>query len=181
MDSTPRRVAPVPLDRSWLPAARRAKLDGMAARYARFVRSTRTPAEQAEVDVVDGIAARLAEYLAGHAVEIDDVLHLRARGPEHVDVVDLDGVHVFRASSAKVQDVVGGLLREVGFREEVVHTPQAGFVTRSRADFAYRLGEGRGVIAEIERGGTTTNNHDLKDFWKVHIAADAHHLFLVVP
>src|SRR5665647_149452 len=134
----------------------------MAGRDARFVRSTLTPAEQTEADVVDGIANRLEEYLAGHTVEIDDV-------------------HVFRASSAKVQDVVGGLLREVGFREEVVHTPQAGFVTRSRADFAYRLGEGRGVIAEIERGGTTTNNHDLKDFWKVHIAADAHHLFLVVP
>src|SRR5665811_308246 len=114
-----------------------------------FVRSTLTPAEQTEVDVVDDIATRLAEYLAGHTVEID-------------------GVHVFRASSAKVQAVVGGLLREVGLREEVMHTPQAGFVTRSRADFAYRLGEGRGVIAEIERGGTTTNNHDLKDFWNRH-------------
>src|SRR5665648_1303873 len=121
----------------------------MAVRYARFVRSELTPAEQAEVDVVDGIAARLEEYLAGHTLEID-------------------GVHVFRASSAKVQDVVGGLLREVGFREEVVHTPPGGFVTRSRADFAYRLGEGRGIIAEIERGGTTTNNHDLKDFWNRH-------------
>ena len=87
----------------------------MAARCARFVRSTLTPAERAEVDVVDGIATRLAEYLADHTVEID-------------------GVHVFRASSAKVQAVVGGLLREVGFREEFVHTPQAGFVTRSRAD-----------------------------------------------
>src|SRR5665648_1263841 len=97
----------------------------MAARYARFVRSTLTPAEQAEVD----------------------------------------GVHVFRASSGKVQAVVGGLLREVGFSEEVVHTPHAGFTTRSRADFAYRLGEGRGVIAEIERGGPATNNHDLKDVW----------------
>src|SRR5674476_982777 len=63
----------------------------------------------------------------------------------------------------------------VGVAVPVVYAP-----TR-RADFAYRLGEGRGVIAEIERGGTTTNNHDLKDFWKVHIAADAHHLFLVVP
>ena len=134
----------------------------MAVRYARFVRSELTPAERAEVGVVDGIAGRLEEYLAEHTVEID-------------------AVHVFRASSSRVQAVVGGLLREVGFREEVVHTPQAGFITRSRADFAYRLGEGRGVIAEIERGGTTTNNHDLKDFWKVHIAADAHHLFLVVP
>jgi len=105
----------------------------------------------------------------------------RSATPRLGHTVEIDGVHVFRASSAKVQAGVGGLLREVGFREEVVHTPQAGFTTRSRADFAYRLGEGRGIIAEIERGGTTTNNHDLKDFWKVHIAADAHHLFLVVP
>ena len=92
----------------------------------------------------------------------------RSVTPRLGHTVEIDGVHVFRASSAKVQDVVGGLLREVGFREEVVHTPPAGFVTRSRADFAYRLGEGRGVIAEIERGGTTTNNHDLKDFWNRH-------------
>ena len=28
---------------------------------------------------------------------------------------------------------------------------------------------------------TTTNNHDLKDLWKTHIAPDAQHLFLVVP
>ena len=26
-----------------------------------------------------------------------------------------------------------------------------------------------------------TNNHDLKDLWKTHIASDAQHLFLVVP
>ena len=35
----------------------------MAARYVRFVRSELTPAEQAEVDIADAIAARLAEYL----------------------------------------------------------------------------------------------------------------------
>ena len=33
----------------------------------------------------------------------------------------------------------------------------------------------------MERGGTTTNNHDLKDFWKTHIAQNAQHLFLIVP
>ncbi len=37
------------------------------------------------------------------------------------------------------------------------------------------------MLAEVERGGTTTNNHDLKDFWKTHIAPDAQHLFLIVP
>ncbi|CAM3498549.1 hypothetical protein NODU109028_19675 [Nocardioides dubius] len=40
---------------------------------------------------------------------------------------------------------------------------------------------GRGVIAEVERGGTPTNNQDLKDLWKAHIAADVQHLFLIVP
>lgn len=36
----------------------------MAARYVRFVRGELTPDERAEVAVVDGIAARLTEYLA---------------------------------------------------------------------------------------------------------------------
>lgn len=37
------------------------------------------------------------------------------------------------------------------------------------------------MLAEVERGGTTTNNHDLKDIWKTHVSPTAHHLFLVVP
>jgi hypothetical protein len=37
------------------------------------------------------------------------------------------------------------------------------------------------AIAEVERGGTTNNNHALKDMWKAHLAPDAHHLFLIVP
>ena len=43
------------------------------------------------------------------------------------------------------------------------------------------LWPGRGVIAEVERGGTNTNNHDLKDLWKAHLSPDSHHLFLIVP
>lgn len=60
-------------------------------------------------------------------------------------------------------------------------TPEMGFVTQARPDFYFRPGDGRGVLAEVERRGTTTNNHDLKDIWKAHIANDAQHLFLVVP
>ncbi|WP_236121991.1 hypothetical protein [Cellulomonas palmilytica] len=115
-----------------------------------------------EIAVVDEMAQRL-------------VAHLEAERPA------IDVVHVHRASSAAVQHVVGDLLREIGFAEEVVLVPQDGFVTRARPDFIYALSPGRGIIAEVERGGTTTNNHDLKDFWKVHIAQNAQHLFLVVP
>ena len=60
-------------------------------------------------------------------------------------------------------------------------TPQSGLVTQARPDFFFELTEGRGIIAEVERGGTTTNNHDLKDLWKAHVAPDAQHLFLIVP
>lgn len=68
-----------------------------------------------------------------------------------------------------------------GFQEETCFAAEVGLTTRSRPDFIYRLSDKRGILAEVERGGTTTDNHDLKDFWKTHIAPDAQHLFLIVP
>ena len=95
---------------------------------------------------------------------------------------DIDAVHIHAAKSLAVQDIVGTLLTDkLNFRSEVVLTPQDGFVTQARPDFFFDLGGGRGVLAEVERGGTVNNNHDLKDLWKAHIAADAQHLFLIVP
>ena len=135
----------------------------MAVSYARFTRSTLTPAEEQELFRVDALAQRLGKHLQGRAV-------------------DIDAAHVHRASSGAIQTIVSQLLREqLQFREERVLTPEHGFVTQARPDFFFRLSESRGVLAEVERGGTTTNNHDLKDLWKAHIAPDAQHLFLVVP
>ena len=93
----------------------------------------------------------------------------------------INKVHVFRAQSSALEDVVGDLLDAVSFSRQVILTPQDGFVTQARPDFVHMLAPGRGIIAEVERGGTTTNNHDIKDLWKTHIAPDAHHLFLIVP
>ena len=141
----------------------RAKLLDMVQRYARFTRSEITAAEAVELSTVDSVAAQLST-------------HLEAR------TEDIDLVHIHGAGSSAVQRIVSELLfADLGFREEVVLTPEVGLVTRARPDFVYPLGLGRGIVAEVERGGTTTNNHDLKDFWKVHIAPDAHHLFLIVP
>lgn len=132
-------------------------------RYQRFVRSNLTDTETSEVAKVSALAERLAHHLADHAPQIDLV-------------------HVHAAQSSAVQTIVATLLRErLGFREEVVLPAEEGFTTRARPDFVFALGPGRGVIAEVERGGTTTNNHDLKDLWKTHIATNAQHLFLVVP
>ena len=98
------------------------------------------------------------------------------------EAVAIDLAHVHGASSAAVQLIVSSILKDrLGFDEEVLLTPEDGIVSRPRPDFYYRIGPGEGVVAEVERGGTVTNNHDLKDIWKTHIAQDAQHLFLIVP
>ncbi len=102
----------------------------------------------------------------------------------HIDATtdEIASLHVHNASSRSIQDHFATLLRDhLGFEEEVVLTPQDGLVTRARPDFFYRFDSRRGVLAEVERGGTTTNNHDLKDLWKAHVSIDAQHLFLIVP
>lgn len=119
--------------------------------------------ERAELRQVDELAQRLADHLDVEAIEI-------AR------------LHIHGAQSKAIQDRVGSLLeRQLGFSTELVLTPDEGLITRARPDFYYSLSATSGVIAEVERGGTTANNHDLKDLWKAHIAANANHLFLVVP
>ncbi|MDF8263930.1 hypothetical protein [Luteipulveratus flavus] len=105
---------------------------------------------------------------------------LRARLDELED--DVRSAHVYRAKSAAIQSIVSRILtNDLDFREEVVITPQDGLVSRARPDFVHQIRPGRGVIAEVERGGTVTNNHDLKDMWKTHFAPDVQHLILVVP
>jgi len=131
--------------------------------YARHVKANLSPEQAVELHAVDG----LAEKLLAHIV---------------ATTADIASLHVHGAKSKAIQDHFALLLREeLGFGEEVVLTPQSGLVTRARPDFFFELSNGRGIIAEVERGGTVTNNHDLKDLWKAHVAPDAHHLFIIVP
>jgi hypothetical protein len=139
------------------------KLRRMEVSYERFTRSHLTEAELEELIRVDALAGQLRQHLQLNAEEIDVA-------------------HVHRASSGAIQSIVSRLLtEELAFGEEEILTPEEGYVTRARPDFFYRLSDERGVLAEVERGGTTTNNHDLKDLWKTHIATNAQHLFLIVP
>ena len=131
--------------------------------YVRHVRSALTPEEAAEVALVDGIAARLRSAMGDRRHE-------------------LALAHIHGAPSSAIQSLISEILRaELAFDEEVVLRPEDQFVTQARPDFFYDLGGNRGILAEVERGGTTTNNHDLKDLWKAHLAPNAHHLFLIVP
>ena len=127
---------------------------------ARFVRSQLDVVSQTELRVVDLLAEQLRKHLEDHAD-------------------DLVAAHVHGASSLAIQTLVGKLLEdELQFEQEVVFAASEGISVRPRPDFVYRLTSDRGIIAEVERGGTTTN---LKDMWKAHLAPDAHHLFLIVP
>lgn len=131
--------------------------------YARHVKAHLAPEQALEMQAVDGLAKKLLAH-------IDDT------------TAEIAALHVHGAKSKAIQDHFAILLREeLGFGEEVVLTPQSGLVTQARPDFFFELMDGRGIIAEVERGGTITNNHDLKDLWKAHVAPDAHHLFLIVP
>lgn len=133
----------------------------MVRRYEQFLRSGVDP-NSAEVLRVQ----RLADQLASWIDQLDG---------------EISAAHVHGAQSAAIQSLVGAALSSVGFVEEQVLTAQEGFSTRARPDFFFRLSDGRGIIAEVERGGAVNNNHDLKDMWKAHIASDAQHLFLIVP
>jgi len=131
--------------------------------HKRWVRSNLRPDEASEVATVDSLADELLRHI-------------------NETVMIIKSLHVHGAPSSALQAHFSALLKgQLGFEEEVVLTPQDGLVTRARPDFFLRLPGGRGILAEVERGGTTTNNHDLKDLWKAHVAPDAQHLFLLVP
>lgn len=119
-----------------------------------------------------------------HLAAVAEVEALAAQLKDELDrVADaIDVAHVHGASSAAVQVIVSAILKDgLDFQEEYVLEPDNGLVSRPRPDFYYELHSGGGVIAEVERGGTVTNNHDLKDIWKAHVSSKVQHLFLIVP
>lgn len=84
-----------------------------------------------------------------------------------------------RSSSADVQEAIRPSAETLGFRSE-----QRGLFADSipglRPDYFRAINE-TGILLEVERGKTTTNNMDLLDFWKCHICKHADYLFLLVP
>ena len=82
-------------------------------------------------------------------------------------------------SSSAVQAAFRPAAEELGF-----HSERTGLFSDSisglRPDYFRPIGD-TGIILEVERGKTTTNNMDLLDFWKCHICGVASYLFLLVP
>lgn len=144
------------------PVCRNWQANAVDDHYLHFERQQMTADERAETVAVQEYARALRS-------------HLRARADAIVRA------HVHGAGSSAIQRIIEELLIPLGFESERRVEGVTEYAGYARADLYRALGPGRGVIVEVERGGTVTNNHDLKDFWKTHIATNAHHLFLVVP
>jgi hypothetical protein len=81
-------------------------------------------------------------------------------------------------SSSEVQACFLKHASELGF-----HSERQGLFYNSalRPDYYLQTSSGRGILLEVEKGKTLTNNKDLLDLWKCHICDHAQYLFLVVP
>lgn len=88
--------------------------------------------------------------------------------------------HVLGASSADIQEIIINKARELGFQDEKKGLFSNYQVPGLRPDY-YCPVDNTGILLEVERGKTTTNNMDLLDLWKCHICNQASYLFLLVP
>jgi hypothetical protein len=88
--------------------------------------------------------------------------------------------HVLGASSARIQEIVLSKASALGFEQEKKGLYPNSTVRSLRPDYFFAMGDS-GILLEVERGKTTTNNMDLLDFWKCHICERAKYLFLLVP
>jgi hypothetical protein len=82
-------------------------------------------------------------------------------------------------SSAQVQATFLPFATELGFTSEAKGLFLE-YENKLRPDYFRPVGES-GILLEVERGKTTTNNMDLLDFWKCHLCRHADYLFLMVP
>ena len=82
-------------------------------------------------------------------------------------------------SSAEVQATFLPFATELGFTSEA-RGLFLEYENKLRPDYYRSMGD-TGILLEVERGKTTTNNMDLLDFWKCHLCRHADYLFLLVP
>jgi hypothetical protein len=83
-------------------------------------------------------------------------------------------------NSKEVQDVFIKKAKELGFVSEKKGLFSNIPTSNLRPDYYCGLKKS-GILIEVERGKTLTNNMDLLDIWKCHLCDSANHLFLFVP
>ena len=82
--------------------------------------------------------------------------------------------------SQVIQKIIEEIAVPLGFKNEKQGLFKKYKDSGLRPDFYKKIGK-NGILMEVERGKTTTNNMDLLDIYKCHICEEANHLFLFVP
>tara|TARA_R100001509_G_scaffold158635_1_gene124073 strand:+ start:462 stop:977 length:516 start_codon:yes stop_codon:yes gene_type:complete len=88
--------------------------------------------------------------------------------------------HQVNAQSREIQEIILPKCQDLGMSSEKKGLFASYATAQLRPDYYIPLNES-GLIMEVERGKTTTNNMDLLDVWKCHICEKADYLLLVVP
>lgn len=121
-------------------------------------------ANKNEVEEVFKIAKKLEDYLNEKETE-----------------KKIAKVNIPKAHSQKIQDIVTPFAKpKLGFTNEKEGLFERYENKKLRPDLYKKIEKG-GIIIEVEKGKTLTNNMDLLDLWKCHICREANHLFLIVP
>lgn len=116
------------------------------------------------------------EYLA--VQHVSDLLleHLNTPGAQAL----ISEANAPGTSSAIVQATFEPFATGLGFTNEAKGLFDAYENRALRPDYYLPISN-NGILLEVERGKTTTNNMDLLDLWKCHVCAHADYLFLMVP
>jgi len=93
---------------------------------------------------------------------------------------EINQCHRLNATSQQIQAIIHKEVESLGFQSEKRGLFLDYKVAALRPDFYRPLGKS-GIILEVERGKTLTNNMDLLDLWKCHVCAHADFLYLIVP
>jgi hypothetical protein len=89
--------------------------------------------------------------------------------------------HKHGAKSSEIQDVILQKAAELGFESEKKELFKEYKTSALRPDYYCRIDDETGILLEVERGKTISNNMDLLDLWKCHVCEHAEYLFLLVP
>jgi hypothetical protein len=92
----------------------------------------------------------------------------------------LSKTHQVNAQSHQIQDIILPKCLELGMSSEKQGLFSSYATAQLRPGYYVALNN-TGLIMEVERGKTTTNNMDLLDIWKCHICVKADYLLLVIP
>ncbi len=113
--------------------------------------------------------------------DIRNVIEVAHKVAEYVDqeniITQLKNLNAPGNSSSKIQDIFINFCIDLGFESEKKELFKD---YNLRPDYYKKLNNG-GILLEVERGKTISNNMDIYDLWKCHICEEASHLFLFVP